>query len=210
MLIYELPAAPRGFEDSCLFAGDAFAFRQNWNARPESQFRPAHVRFGWRSDALWLYAELEGEGTTTAQLDNQELWILGDVLELFVARAAEQDYRELHVSPTGLTLQLLFPDPDAIRELRQGKLQTQHFVSDCGWHARTRRHGNGWHILAKVPLHLSAGARLHLACGRYDYSSGAAVISNTAPLAEADFHRRQEWHRAVLSASSPITDRSSL
>ena len=199
MLIHELNADPAGFVDTDLFAGAAHPLGQSWRARPQLNFRPGQVQFGWRTDALWLFAEFAGKGNTTAERDGQDLWVLGDVLELFVALAEAPDYREMHVAPTGLTLQLHFPNSEAIKEMRAAKAAPRNYAAEYGWRAWTRNFDDRWQILAKLPLPLTTGAELDIACGRYDYGSGKAVISSTAPLTKADFHRRPEWHRASLA-----------
>lgn len=204
MTIYQLPAAPRDFEDVSLFEGEPVPFGQPWRTQKQRSFRPGHVRFGWLPDALWLYGEMEGHGTTTAQHNNEQLWILGDVLELFLGYADSEEYLELHTAPNGLILQMRFPDAAAIRALRSPHHGTlPDFVAGCGWQAQTRNDANGWQVLGRVPLSLSPGRKLHLSCGRYDYGSGKDVISNTGPLTKSDFHRRQDWHRAVLAEGSP-------
>lgn len=202
MTIPALSAAPRGFEDVALFGQASVPFGQNWREHPSTALRDGRVRFGWRPDAFWLWAEMDGAGTTTAQRDNEELWTLGDVFELFLARAAEPEYLELHAAPNGLKLQLRFPDAAAVRSLRahKGEAATQFHLADCGWRPQICNGPHGWQVLARVPMSLQAGAQLQLACGRYDYGSGKAVISNSAPLHRPDFHRRVDWHDAVLSA----------
>lgn len=202
MTIQLLSAAPRGFDDAFLFGGDWIAFGQHWNAQPSPALRAGRVRFGWRPDALWLHAELDGHGATKAQRDGEDMWLLGDVLELFVAHADAPDYRELHITPNGYTLQLHFPDSNAVQVVHAKNEETgSHFYSaDCGWRALAQNDADRWQVLASVPLALEAGAQLHLACGRYDYGSGEAIISNTAPLEKADFHRRADWLCAALSS----------
>jgi hypothetical protein len=202
MTIYALSAAPRGFEDVALFGEASVPFVQNWSEHPSKALRGGRVRFGWRPDALWVLAEMEGEGRTIAQRNNEELWLLGDVFELFLARATEPDYLELHAAPNGVTLQLRFPDAAAVHALRAdlGESATQLYVVDCGWRPQICNSHQGWQVLAHVPMALEAGTQLQLACGRYDYGSGEAVISNTAPLHKPNFHRRADWHNAVLSA----------
>lgn len=202
MTIYQLPAAPRGFDDVGLFGGGEVPFLQGWRAHPQKDLQPGHVRLGWTPDALWLYAEMDGAGNTNATEDNQELWVLGDVVELFVGYADQPEYFEIHTAPNGLILQLRFPNSAAIRALRNplnGSLL--NYVVDCGWKAEVRNMAGGWQVLASLPMALEAEAELHIACGRYDYATGKHVISNTASLLHSDFHRRSEWSRARLSAS---------
>jgi len=178
--------------------------RQTWLPAPEKEFLPAKVQIGWREDRLLVFAELTSNGPyNQATMNNQLLWCLGDVLEIFLRDEEFDNYVEFHVSPNGLRLQLLFPGTSVFKQVSDNEKGIEDLMSDrrefdfCNW-----VEDKNWTICASIPssLFLPLGTALEgrkwrASFSRYDYSSpdGTPVLSSTSPHVELSFHRQQEW-----------------
>ncbi len=85
-------------------------FGQSWVERPSRGFRKGTVRIGWQGDRLFYLADLDDrELFTKATRRNQNLWELGDVLEIFAGVHGNPGYIEYHTAPNGVILQLFWP-----------------------------------------------------------------------------------------------------
>jgi len=211
-------AAPRIFHMECgnfaaaakSLGGEAWTMQQGWLAIPEKTFRPASVRLGWEPDAFWVLADLHDDFITTRSSDhNQDMWLLGDVFEIFIARKGSPFYIELHVTPHNhrLHLQLTAEDLEKIRSkhaaLDEFRCSASTFDS---WVLQP--HGqNKWQVLARIPSTIlpdgqafETGQQLELSFSRYDAGPEGApdVLSSTSPHRELNYHRRHEWREVVL------------
>ncbi len=178
-------------------------------AAQEEKFRPGAAALGWRDGIFWVNARLEDDSLTTkATGDNQHLWSLGDVFELFLRPLDGDEYYELHIAPSGHRLQLRFPDAEMINLLRDGKGRlVDLMVDDPIFEFSIRKFPGGWEILAGVPaetFHWPAGdlsgRELLASFSRYDYSEdgGAPILSSTSAHTALNYHRQQEWKRLKL------------
>jgi hypothetical protein len=148
--------------------------------------------------------------TTTATGDNQNLWSLGDVFELFLRPLEGDEYYELHIAPSGHRLQLRFPDANMINLLRDGKGRLADLLVDEPiFEFTTRPIPGGWEILAGVPAETFgwppgdlAGRELLASFSRYDYSDdgSAPVLSSTSAHTIMNYHRQDDWKRLTLVA----------
>ncbi len=83
---------------------------QHWAGHPDPGFRPCSVRVSWIERALHVMADLtDDESFSHATGDNQKMWTLGDVFEMFVQLEGRCDYAELHVTPNNHRLHLALP-----------------------------------------------------------------------------------------------------
>jgi len=182
---------------------------QAWRETPEENLRPGTVRIGWQPGALVVLASLEdGAIFTAATGDNQHLWSLGDVFELFLRDLDREEYLELHVAPNGHRLQLRFPDSQAIQDLRNGDNKLEDYMVNAPlFDFSIRTVSGGWEVLARVPLtslgipaERKSGISLLASFSRYDYSDGESqpVLSSTSAHKELNYHRQQEWTRLDL------------
>ena len=184
---------------------------QAWSPEPEKKFRPGFVGVGWRDGIFWVRAVLDDDClTTSATADNQNLWTLGDVFELFLRPMEGEVYYELHVAPSGHRLQLRFPDADMINRLREGKDRREDLLVDEPiFTFTTRTVPGGWEILAGVPAATFgwpagdlSGRELLASFSRYDYSGdgSAPVLSSTSAHTIMNYHRQEDWKRLTLRA----------
>jgi len=172
-------------------------------------FQPASVRLGWNEQALLILADLEdATPVSSATGDNQRLWTLGDVFEIFLRDTDHPSYAELHIAPTGHRLQLQFPSGEMVAELRSGERPLEDFIVERPLvDFRIARSSTGWRVLAGVPWTTlnsqgvpPLGGRLLASFSRYDYVAPdqAPTLSSTSIHEQVDFHRQWEWTQLDL------------
>ncbi len=187
-------------------------FAQSWLREPEAAFRPAEVVLGWTPAALHVRARLaDDEILSAASADNQRLWQLGDVFEMFILVEGREDYLELHVSPNNKRMHQRFPRaPSAPLADASARPTTfaERLVHPVGFESEVTRVPDGWTVAATIPADalgldsLRAGLRLRAAFARYDVASDRAeVLSSTAPHPEPAFHRPHEWTALRLATA---------
>jgi len=170
------------------------------------------VRFGWQPDALWVLADLDDDFITSRSTDHdQDMWLLGDVFEIFIARKDEPFYLELHVTPHNHRLHLIWPAD--VMEKIQSKVATlddfrrPHSAFDS-WVQKPEGECK-WQVLARIPASIlpngqtfEAGQILELSFSRYDSGPEGTpdILSSTSPHRELSYHRRHEWREVILQA----------
>ncbi len=180
------------------------SFCQGWREVPEDGFRGADVRLGWRPGTLCVLATLNDDSVVVrATTDNEKLWELGDVFEIFLRDLNGDEYLELHVDPAGHRLQLRFASERVVTDLRrgQGTLTDSLVHDDQLIRARVRELPGKWQVLAFVwPGSLGLGGPLNgrmfqASFSRYDYSkeSDTPVLSSTSRHGKIDFHNQADW-----------------
>ena len=193
--------------------GGPWTMGQAWRAEPESDMHPGKVRFGWTPDALWVLATLPDDHVASRSTKhNQDMWSLGDVFEVFVARARSPLYLELHVTPNNHRLHLRWTKRN-FDKVRHKEKTVADFHADPGAFQSWVRRSNtvkGWEVLVCLPASLwpddrkfAPGQKLRASFSRYDTSPGRAkpILSSTTPHRKASYHRRHEWRTLVLKAS---------
>jgi hypothetical protein len=154
---------------------------------------------------LLVFAELtDTDIYTQATADNQRLWELGDVFEIFLRPRTQESYVELQVAPNNRRLQLRYPNAEAVAQARklgsgdQFVIHGKSFLSSTWVCADDQK----WFVYAKIPVktvcensRLSSGVEWLFSFGRYDCSRTRAVpvISSASLHTKADFHRQSEW-----------------
>ena len=175
-------------------------FRQAWLETPHPDFRGGEVRLGWTGEGLWVFAQMEDECIfTQATADNQKLWTLGDVFEIFVGDLGEDGYLELHTAPNGHRLQLRFPSDLTFEQMRGGRGRLADLiVEDPLFRAHVRIIPGGWEVVACLTA--VRGRTLRASFSRYDYRDAAArpVVSSTSPHSAFNFHAQREWAHFCL------------
>lgn len=178
----------------------ALPFLQGWRETPESDFRGGEVRLGWTAEGLWVFARMQDDCLfTRATADNQKMWALGDVFEIFVRDMAGEEYFELHTTPNGYRLQLRFASERVFPEIkaRRRKLE-EMMVREPLFRSHVRTVEGGWEVLACVTA--IKGRTLRASFSRYDYSvaDAAPVLSSTSAHREIHFHGQEAWRDFLL------------
>ena len=170
-------------------------FRQTWRDEPSPGFREGEVRVGWNAAGLWVLATMTDDHIVTqATGNNQRLWTLGDVFEIFLRDLSGEEYLEMHTDPNGYTLQLRFPSERIfpLMKARQFKVDDL-MVSEPLFRAQARVRESGWDVIACVTA--VRGRSLRASFSRYDYSAvgGKPVLSSTSAHQEVNFHDQSGW-----------------
>jgi len=174
-------------------------FGQTWKETLDPGFQPATVLLRRVGDTLELEARLCDSAIHCPEARfNEMAYTKGDVFELFIKGEGDSRYHEIHVTPDNVLLQLRF-EVGAKRPFDIPKA----LVWEPLLASSTERVDGGWIARFSIPLaNLSSQSPLptgwKIGCGRYDYQAVGEgvfkpVLSNTAPLTIADYHRHEEW-----------------
>jgi len=179
-------------------------FRQAWLHAPEEEFRGGEARLGWREGSFYVFARLQDDHIfTAATADQQRLWMLGDVMEIFLRDCAQEDYWELHVSPGGHRMQLHLPSAEAITRMRKREITLEDcLVAEPVFYPAARVVPGGWEVFAEVKTNpFAAGHRLLVSVSRYDYRDADTrpVLSSTSAHKVLNYHRQEEWQEVRLA-----------
>lgn len=201
----DFPAARRQI------TGGPWHMGQAWLDAEHPGLRVASVHFAWEPDAFWVLAHLPDDDIATASTaDNQDLWSLGDVFEIFIERDGIPAYLELHTSPAGHRLHLAFPR-DWREKIQSGTATLDTFRQHpVGFPSLVNKPEgeNAWEVLAKVPSKilapsepLAAGQILNASFCRYDAGSNGekAILSSTSPHSKPNYHHRHDWRKIRLA-----------
>jgi len=202
--------APGAFDVAAEQLGEVWLMEQAWKPKPDRGFLAGRVRFGWEPKAFWVLADLpDREIFSKSTADDQNLWQLGDVFEIFIQKAGTTRYLELHVSPNGHQLHLRWSGASFRRvqahaaDLDGFRAPHEAFES---WVKVSVKQG-GWQVLARIPSSIfpgredfCRGQRFSASFSRYDADRTGAnpVLSSTSPHAVASYHRREEWRMIHL------------
>ena len=177
---------------------------QPWNEHPETGLLPTTAYLAWTLTHLWAYAEMvDHDVYHDATSDNQRMWELGDVFEVFYRHPGDQGYHEVHVTPKSHRMHLHFPSDRTIQRIRSGDdNHSRYFAETRDLVAEARITDTGWTALLGIPRVNSVGDQIMLSLCRYDaHPNGAPTFSTSSPHTVADFHRPQDWPIYELLAS---------
>lgn len=159
----------------------------------------------WLSgDMLNIFAVLEdSDPKSSASPKNDKTWAKGDAMEFFFQPAGRPEYFELHLAPTGATLELAFPSIEAFRAgiawgdsfFESGMtVKAENFEAAGGL--------KGWtgHICVPLKSLHADGGRLNgarAAVCRYNYNTQwgeKPELSSTALFPVPGFHNPSAWN----------------
>lgn len=192
-------------------AGLRLSLARSWSDAVEPAFRPGEVHVRWTHEALLVDALLvDGCVFTIAESDNDRLWELGDLFEIFLRVEGRPDYTELHIAPGNIRLHLALPGPRGYRTPLGPPVPFEEMlVWPVGFESSTALRETGWSAHAVIPARVLGkeaflpGDRLHVSFCRYDATPGRPpVLSSTTSHPVMDFHRLDEWTRIELAAAS--------
>lgn len=168
-----------------------------WEPASRAAQPRTRARLLWDDDYLYFSAEMADDELISASTeDGAKLW-LGDVFELFFKPSADRPgYYEFQVNPAGARLNMYLP-----HRTRDG-YERWHLARAFDWVVDVRTGDGGWNATGRIPWSDFAptggkpqsGDTWKFALCRYDYGSGRPpLLTSTAPLTRADFHRYEEW-----------------
>ncbi len=187
--------------------GARFRLSQSWT-KEQAGFQPTVVDVSWNEQELTIRASLEDETVTSSSTrDNQKMWELGDVFEMFLQLEGRRGYIELHVTPNNHRLHLKLPGPSGLDATGRTRAFHEMLVEPVGFESRVERIPGGWRVEARVPpeafgmRRFDAGTRMAMSFCRYDAGGGReTVASSSSPHPVFSFHRPAEWAMCVLRA----------
>lgn len=196
-----LPNVPESltWENESAFAS-ALTLSMLYLQGAQEKFRPGQVRIGWDEKGMLILADLtDDEVVGTATQENQRLWQLGDVFEVFWRDLSGEDYYELHTEPSNYHLQLHFPSAKTINLLQtKESLLSDLFVTEPLLTSRTRKTSTGWQVLERIfwPKGHPPDEAL-ISFSRYDYTASLEnpILSSTSPHEVVSYHRQEEWRK---------------
>lgn len=176
--------------------------RQHWKSVDALPREKGVARIGVSVMGLSVHVRYEDSDIfSTATANQQRMWQLGDVVEVFVKPGLDRtDYWEVHVTPNGFLMDLLIPS-------RAGTASGEHtwgeIVAPESGTTYQAKVGNGWWS-AELTIPWSAfgetgipatGTIWQVAVCRYNYNGGLEdpELSSTAPLTQASYHRYEEY-----------------
>lgn len=184
-----------------------FFLGQPWTARPDPRLRPTKVTLSWNPEALAVTADLLDDDIQSGSTgDNQPMWELGDVFEVFLAKEGNPGYLELHVTPRNHRTHVRLPGPGG-RPVPDGEpLPFEKMtVAPVGFASKATRTPGGWRVQARLPASLldlrffRSGQRFRVSFCRYDaHFEGQPTLSTSSPHPVISFHRPEEWQHIVL------------
>lgn len=153
------------------------------------------MRLGWNASGFWVLAAMDDDSIVSrATGNNQRLWNLGDVFEIFVRDLSGEEYLELHTDPNGHWLQLRFASERIFPKLKTREVKIDDLlVEEPLFHSKARVRDGGWDVLACVTG--LRGRTLRASFSRYDYgeTAGDPVLSSTSAHREVNFHDQTGW-----------------
>jgi hypothetical protein len=167
------------------------------------------ARFAWNGRDLLIEAVLpDADIFNPATAFNEEAYLVGDVLEVFIKPVCQAPYYEFHFTPGNLQFQVRFAQDKA--GVRAGEVHAFTFMDlPITSVVAIDRNSNQWSVSAQIPLGplsehevVLDGSEWLVSFSRYDYTrtSTGLMIENysTSPHRELSFHRQQEWSRIRL------------
>ena len=175
--------------------------RQNWSeTMPEES---GVARIGATAAGLSVHVRFEDSDIfSTATANQQRMWTLGDVVEVFVKPGFDRsDYWEVHVTPNNFLMDLHIPS-------RAGMQSGEHTWEDIitpesGTTYQTRVVDGSWSAELTIPWAAfglteppASGTAWQFAVCRYNYNGGVEEdpeLSSTAPLTRRSYHYYEDY-----------------
>ena len=185
----------------------ALPLRQFWNganAFPEE----AGVAFVGVSDVgLNFCVRYEDSDIfSRATADNEKMWMLGDVAEIFVKPGVKRpDYWEIHITPKAFLMDIHIP---SLQKMQEGEVTWEELVApNSGSRRKVAVHDGLWAAEIVIPWQAfdcqaqpEQSTAWQFAVCRYNYNGGLEnpELSSTAHLGEPGFHRYDEYTDLVF------------
>jgi len=178
----------------------ALPLRQHWaGALPHEA---GVARIGATTMGLSIHVRYEDSDIfSTATANQQRMWTLGDVVEVFVKPGRERsDYWEVHVTPNGFLMDLLIPSRAG---MQSGEHTWEEIIApESGTVFQTHVADGSWSAELTIPWSAfglsgspAPGTTWQFAVCRYNYNGGLddPELSSTAPLSRRSFHLYEDY-----------------
>ena len=177
--------------------------RRFWESATDLPHEAGTARVGAAAEGLAFHVELQDSDIfSQATADQQKMWTLGDVAELFIKPGADRpDYWEIHVTPNDFLMDIRIPDRE---RFMAGEITWDEVIAlTSGTRKRVVVADGSWTVEAVVPWQAfgmdqapRAGTVWQFAVCRYNCNGGLEnpELSSTAPFTKAGFHRWEEFN----------------
>ena len=183
-------------------ACDPLPLRQQWNGADALPKEEGVARIGATTMGLSVYIRYEDSDIfSTATANQQRMWQLGDVVEVFVKPGLDRsDYWEVHVTPNDFLMDLSIPSRAG---MQSGEYSWEDIISpESGTVFQTRVVDGAWSAELTIPWSAFgvtgipvSGTTWQFAVCRYNYNGGLEdpELSSTAPLSKRSFHFYEDY-----------------
>lgn len=178
-----------------------------WEGAQSLPIESGTVRVGSAPEGLAFYLSYQDSDIfSEATADQQKMWTLGDVAELFIKPGTDRpDYWEIHVTPNDFLMDIYIPHRE---RFMGGEITWEEVIAPAsGTQRRVTVSDGSWSVEALVPWKAfaldsapEAGAVWQFAVCRYNCNGGleSPELSSTAHYTEAGFHRFEEFTDLVF------------
>ena len=184
-----------------------FELGQAWLAKEQQLHTEGLVQLFCREDALEVRATLTDRDVyTLSGNDNQPMWELGDVFEMFIQIAGNEDYFELHITPNDTRFHAHKPNVPGTDPSTGEWQPIEHWLIDpIGFVASSTTKADGWNAMIEVPPALlglesfAPGTQLRVSFARYDGGPDREpTLTASAPHRTPSFHQPADWQPITL------------
>jgi len=181
--------------------------RQHWSGVEALPQEAGVARIGVTPTGLSVQVRYEDSDIfSTATANQQRMWQLGDVVEVFVKPGLDRsDYWEVHVTPNDFLMDLHIPSRAG---MQSGEHTWEDIISPESGTAYQALVADGWWS-AELTIPWSAfgvtgipapGTTWQFAVCRYNYNGGLEdpELSSTAPLTKRSFHLYEDYTDLVF------------
>ena len=180
----------------------ALVLRQHWTGADALPVETGVARIGATTKGLSVHIRYEDSDIfSTATANQQRMWTLGDVAEVFVKPGREQStYWEVHVTPNEFLMDLYIPSRTG---MQAGQYTWEDMVTpESGTVYQAHVDDGSWSAELTIPWSAfgqsgipAAGTTWQFAVCRYNYNGGleGEELSSTAPLSQASYHLVDEY-----------------
>ena len=181
--------------------------RQHWSGAEGLPREAGVARLGATPAGLSVHVRYEDSDIfSTATANQQRMWTLGDVVEVFVKPGLERsDYWEVHMTPNDFLMDLHIPSRAG---MRSGEHTWEDIITpESGTVYQTMVADGSWSAELTIPWSAfgqegvpSSGTTWQVAVCRYNYNGGleGPELSSTAPLTVRSFHLYEDYTDLVF------------
>ena len=180
----------------------ALVLRQHWTGADALPVETGIARIGATTKGLSVHIRYEDSDIfSTATANQQRMWQLGDVAEVFVKPGLDRtDYWEVHVTPNNFLMDLSIPSRSG---MQSGEHSWEDIISpESGTVFQTHVTDGAWVAELTIPWSAfgvagipESGTTWQFAVCRYNYNGGLEdpELSSTAPLSKRSFHFYEDY-----------------
>lgn len=195
-------------EPNCFRSTARLILGQYWLGKNSLPKERAHAFVGSSPSYLSIYVFMNDSHIFShATADNQKMWTLGDVTEVFIKPGVDrEDYWEFHVTPNDFLMDIHIGNR---KDYNNGKISWSHVISaESGATKYVNVCDGFWTTSLNIPwtafgytARPNPESRWQIAVCRYNYNGSIdnkPELSSTAALSQLSFHRYEEFTTVIF------------